>query len=197
MPKLDPQHSFVVGNGLKPSSLVVRADSDIPDDALLSGRFTPKDPLVFLPHLGRRPDDLILTSHVTIRLISERFRHTLVGNGFTGWKSFPVMVYGRFGKVHKGYSGLSVIGRCGPIDRKKSIPTEIVRSGVRLQMLSGLFFDPVSWDGSDLFLSPGWAHIFCTERVAEAIAVADLSNVRLTRASEHLHPGLAPSEYYR
>lgn len=61
-------------------------------------------------------------------------------------------VYGKAGEVHSGYHGLIFRGRCGPIDHSKS--EEVMRQmpARTVPFLKGLYFDPETWDGSDIFM---------------------------------------------
>lgn len=51
-------------------------------------------------------------------------------------------------------------------------------------MWIGLYFDPVSWDGSDVFLPKGNGRTFITEDLKSALERAGITNVYFTALSE-------------
>ena len=144
------------------------------------GEVRPTQSTVFVHHVGSRPCDLVSTSEFRPLLFSERFFDVLETHGFTGWSKIPVEVYGK-GKVHlPGYSGLAVTGRCGPIDNSRSVPRVCpppVPAGRTAKMYCGLYFDPASWDGSDIFMPKGWLMIVVTDPVRRALEQANLTNI--------------------
>jgi hypothetical protein len=191
---MDASHTFVFGNAHERDALWVRSDDgEKVDYDLLSGKWLPSQSIVFLTHQGRIPKDLIPSSDLWAVLISDKFRDSLVAHRFSGWHTYSAEVYGANGKLLRGYSGLSITGRSGKIDEAKSQVVEEGRypTGRLRRMKQGLIFPPESWDGSDIFLAGDWGFIFCTERVAEVLRLANLTNVRLTRASEYRYPFVA------
>jgi hypothetical protein len=119
------------------------------------------------------------------RLVSERVITLLRDAGFTGWRTYDVELVGHDGAPIPGYYGLAIHGRCGPIDYSKSeeIPT-ITPGGVSSHWF-GLYFDPDTWDGSDLFMpegTSGW--IFVVDDVKRAFEKAKIKNVEFTNLVE-------------
>ena len=166
-----------------------RSLDDIEDDvALYEGRVTLQAPLAFefmKGASGSTPYDFVSTSLPPLKLVSERVVAVL--RDFTGWATYPVEVYGKKGELVAGYHGLAVTGRCGPIDDSRSRPAirpPAVPHGQATRMWIGLYFDPVSWDGSDVFLPKGNGRTFITEDLKSALERAGITNVYFTALSE-------------
>jgi hypothetical protein len=99
-------------------------------------------------------------------LVQESIVALWTSAGVTGWGRYPVEIHNKFEGDMSGYHGLSVSGRCGPIDRSRSQVVESLDGG-RYERRVGLHWDPATWDGSDLFMTPSddsW--ILMTGRVA-------------------------------
>lgn len=76
-------------------------------------------PIVFHPsnYCGNNFKDVLSLRYGTfVFLISDRFRSVLEANEVSGWKSYPVVIYGKKGERILGYSGFSIIGRGGAIE---------------------------------------------------------------------------------
>jgi hypothetical protein len=129
------------------------------------------------------PLDVVWTTLSGVALFSESVIERLTRANVTGWRSYPVTLMGKKGEQLSGYHGLSIIGRCGYLDSTMS--TEIMRKypGGVFPVLRGLYFDPDSWDGSDMFMSRNrhrW--IFSVRRVKELLG--GYSNLRVQALSE-------------
>lgn len=173
----------------KRTALHVRPLDDIPDDvALFGGGVKPQRALRFdfmKGASGSTVNDFISTSLPPLVLVSNRVVEVL--GAFTGWTTYPVEVYGKRGESIPGYHGLAVTGRCGPIDDSQSrlvIEPPPVPQGRPRKKWVGLYFDPKTWDGSDLFLPESGGGTFVTEGVRTAMESAHISNVRFTRLTE-------------
>jgi hypothetical protein len=103
----------------------------------------------------------------------------------TGWRTYPVEVTDRQGAVIPAYRGFAVTGRCGPFDSSKSqmiIKPPPVPRGRPAPYRRGLYFDPTTWDGSDVFCSEnGWLFVVVTQRVQELFRRHKVTNVRFQR----------------
>lgn len=181
---------YVLQSEHKRGALIVAASTDMLPPAkisqLLRGETILSSPLQFHHHMGSRPTDILDTGHV-IPLISDRVFNILQDDGFSGWSTYPVEVFGKGGARLPGYHGLMVTGRCGPIDQSRSriiVKPPPVPTGRHYQVRLGLYFDPASYDGSDLFLPEGTAFILVTERVKKALENAKCSNAALERITE-------------
>lgn len=183
---MDFDRLYKLGRARKRTSLHVapREPDEIDDFAILRGEIRPQKPLVFeymKGASGSTPRDLVSTSLVSLRLISDRVISVL--REFSGWGTYPVEVYGKKGERIPGYHGLAVTGRCGPIDDSRSRPAvypPAVPQGRPTLVWIGLYFDPETWDGSDVFLPEDSANIFVTEAVKEAFEKAKITNVEFT-----------------
>lgn len=192
-PWLSCDQAFKLGEGaagLGSDGRALRASSSKPiSDAagLARGAWLPQDPIEFQQAEDGQPCDLIGTTLVPVRLVSERFLGVLRDHDFRGWTTFPVRVLLECGRELHGYHGLAVTGRCGPIEDQLSqqivmappAPQGRARPGLR-----GICFAPDSWDGSDVFQADGYAGTFVVERVRDALQSRGLTNIDLRRLSQ-------------
>jgi len=131
-----------------------------------------------------RPSDVIGDSGSNSLLLSQRVTTALEHAGVTGWRPFPISLTGRKGEPITGYFLLQITGRCGPINDSLS---EVVQRAMPARvrpLLKGLYFDPKTWDGSDVFTIDHKGYIFVTEKVGRVLLKLRASNVRLERLSE-------------
>lgn len=108
-------------------------------------------------------------------LISERVRSLLLEHKFTGWRTFPVELYDKFGKLIEGYHGLCVTGRAGPVDISRApiaVLPSVVPEGEPEIVKQGLYFDENTWDGSDFFCLKDRNDFLITRRVVKALQKA-------------------------
>jgi uncharacterized protein DUF1629 len=154
------------------------------DDAwrVLRAEKSPPGPVEVRYAMGRsKPSDLLFTTLATPVLISARVLGILQAEGFTGWQTYPLHVFGKDGAPIPGYHGLAVHGRCGPIDESRSVKLDKIYPGGVFPKWYGLFFDPATWDGSDLFMTAGpHAWVFVVESVKRAFEKAKVTNVKFT-----------------
>ena len=150
------------------------------------GDVTPTEPLRFHHDQGGRLTDVIGTTSATV-LYSDRIVGALGTGGFTGWDTYPVEVYDEHGDLVRGYHGLVVTGRSGPLvdslspvmERAPFVPDgpiPLVRVGIR--------FLPETWDGSDVFRPLGTGFTLVTQEVRDALAAVKPTNLELTRITE-------------
>lgn len=152
----------------------------IDDRKLYKGRFRPARALPFLVESGSRRYDAISVSPAVLWIVSDRFVEVL--RGFTGWQTYPCKITGQDGKPVPGYHGLSIAGRCGPIDpqRGRALWAEISQPWSPPSYRVFPWFEPGSWDGSDLFSPGGTALTLITEAVKQALEKAELTNLHIT-----------------
>lgn len=173
----------------------IRADAEeslVDPFALARGEQVPTEPIAFARAEGRRLLDLVGTTDAVLDLVSPSFVEALERHGFTGWATFPVRLdLGRKTEAASGYVGLSVTGRCGPIDdalsERVTIPPPVPR-GEALPGLKGLYFARGTWDGSDVFTPEDRAAIFVTPEVKEALEEAGMTGIEFRRLSEIERP---------
>lgn len=127
------------------------------------------------------PGDIIWTTSAVPILLSERIVGLLREGHFTGWDVVPVELRNRVGGILPTYYFLRVPGRCGPIDNERAVKFDKSMPGGVFPRWRGLYFDPATWDGSDLFMptgNVGW--IFVVEAVKKAFEKAKVKNVVFT-----------------
>lgn len=150
-----------------------RVDAQLPESqsnlalGLLRAEYRPQQPVTARWCMGRRrPSDIIYSTALFVRLISERMKELLERERVGGWTTYPVTLIGPQAEVIEGYSGLSISGRCGPIT--------LGSNGIRMKQYPageypvevGISFEPQTWDGSDLFMSTeSKGFVFASERV--------------------------------
>lgn len=139
--------------------------------------------------MGGKPSDFIWTTLVTPKLVSTRVVETLRDGKVTGWSLYPVRIVDKGSNEIEGFHGLAVVGRCGPLDSSRGeylLKPPPVPQGRAFWVRKGLFFDPESWDGRDVF-SPanGGGIVFVVERVKQLLEKAKVRNVKFTRLSEY------------
>jgi hypothetical protein len=154
---------------------------------IASGEVIPERPLVFKQNMGAKPKDFVGTGDVGIDLLSSRTIGVLKENGFSGWNSYPVKLLNKKGRLIPGYHGFAVTGQCGSVDNSKSQRVlKLIPKHPEGQMpvWIGLYFDPSTWDGTDIFRPNGTVHTFVVEKVKEAFEQAKITNVRFKKLTE-------------
>jgi len=143
-------------------------------------------PVEFLWKACTKMYDIVDTGHPGLSLISDRFRDLLLDNGFTGWKTYPIVMKAKNGEQVGGYHGLSIVGRCGPTDFSKSeiVQRQLVPGAIPAVFYKGLHIGLDAWDGTDMFIEEGTTMRIVTERVAKAIKRAKITNVRLENLAD-------------
>jgi hypothetical protein len=145
--------------------------------------------------MGRRtPSQVIYTTWASPIILSRRLVDTLREHGFTGWRTYPVELFGKSGERITGYEGLAVTGRCGPVDESKSEHFKKQYPGGLFTKLRGYYFNPESWDGSDLFMPSGWGAKFVVQEVKDALTEAGIDNIEFTRLDQVEHDPWPPLE---
>lgn len=146
----------------------------------------PKKPVTITYQMGEaKPGDAFWTSSVSPLIVSQRFVDILRENGFTGWDTYPVEVHAKGGELLPGYHGLCVSGRCGPILWERSEVIYEDFPGGRFPMYRGRYFDPHTWDGSDLFMEIVLSGtMYVLEPVKKALEKAKIRNLLFERLDE-------------
>ena len=197
---LDFSQLWRLNSELKATSVwLERVEKDPPGEQLpskvLLGEADPPSPCVFKVFQGRTVCDELPTSALFYRVYSEAFFDVLEREHLTGWSSYAVEVRGlprKYADAH--YRGLIVKGRCGPIDEtqfrsatKLAIPPYVRPTPIFV----GTYFDPNSWDGSDIFTAQGSAALTLTHRAKQALERARLRGVGFERLNNESHPDLS------
>lgn len=165
-----------------------RADVDLPDEfAVTRAEMIPPKPVRARWAMGsKKPGDVIWTTYYSVPLlVSERVIRMLRDEGFKGWRTYEVDLRGNDDAPILGYYGLAVHGRCGPIDNAKSVQVPKQYPGGVFPVWKGLYFDPTTWDGSDIFMPEGRkGSKFVAEGVKQAFEKAKVKNVLFTALDE-------------
>jgi len=154
------------------------------------GELAPKRPIVYdymRGASGSTAYDLVSTSYGVPFLVSRGVVDAL--QGFRGWMTFRVELYGKQNERVPGYSGLVITGRCGPIQPERSewIWREpAVPHGKVTRALLGIYFDEATWDGTDLFVPEKTGAVVIVQKVKDALEAAKISNASIERLSESL-----------
>lgn len=158
-----------------------------PGTDFLRGETPFREPVHFGYAMGGKPRDVIGATSAGFTLVSPKFFGVLEENEFSGWESYAVEITDKAGEPIEGYRGLLVRGRCGPIDFKRSVlaADEHLTPNDTLARVVGLYFDPDTWDGSDIFMPAAPGHYpIVTEEVKRALARAKVTNIDFTRLPE-------------
>ncbi|MCC6694190.1 MAG: hypothetical protein IT365_01040 [Candidatus Hydrogenedentes bacterium] len=151
-------------------------------EALHLGIMRPRAVITYVGRIPKRTYDLRITEWAGIHLYSLRFIALLQACSFTGFRPFEASILDDDNEEVKRLPccGLSVLGRCGPIDesltrrvwvKRKALPDGGYWEG------RGTYFRPDSWDGSDIFCPPETRITFVTRKVKDAVESARMTNV--------------------
>ena len=150
------------------------------DIALVSGRIRPTSPVRIFVSKGARPGDF-LGNDLLLWVAREHITRIFQEGRFRGWGTFPVDVRLK-GRKLGGYVGVTITGRAGPIDYRRSRVRwfenpDGSRGGIRA--IDGLYFDPRNWDGSEIFAVDDAPSLpLMTPSVWQRLAKAKASNFR-------------------
>jgi hypothetical protein len=141
-------------------------------------------PVVFRHVYGRTLKDILGTGSISFYLISDRMKIVLEQNNLSGWKTFPIKLFGKKGEEISGYNGFSITGRGGSVDYtsgkmfEKSVNPEF--GFKRIKYYKGITVDLSKWDGSDFFKPDNSNGVIVTEKAANAMKESLLTNIVLT-----------------
>lgn len=166
------------------ADLNLRPDAD--SFALARGECVPGEALLAEWDSGPgTPTEVVTTTWAVPMLVGPRFQKTLLELRATGWSTFPVVLKDRQKHVVRGYSGLSITGRCGPLENQRSVRFEKKTAGGHTHAWLGYYFAEASWDGSDVFTtSDSGAQIFVLERVKTALEANGIPDLSFTALDE-------------
>ena len=146
------------------------------DFAIARGEAKLPDAITFVRGEGACRADIIGSGSASLYLISSRLVDGLRDEGITGWTSLPI----RFedGTAPDGaFHAFVVTGRCGPIKYELSAVVEKTKRGRPTRWWKGEFFDPATWDGTDVFTPADTGTVFIVSRVRELLRIYDLDGV--------------------
>jgi hypothetical protein len=151
-------------------------------------------PVTFKHEYGKKFHDVLDTGRASLFLISDRMKSVLEKNALSGWQCFPISLLDKKGSEIEGYQGLSVTGRCGPIDVSKSeiIQKRLVPNGPLCTYYKGFYVGLDEWDGSDFFLPKYSYGTIISAKAADVIRSNKLTNIQLkTLADIEINEGTA------
>jgi hypothetical protein len=143
-------------------------------------------PAVFEYYRGRALKDMLGTGWTSLYLISDRMKEVLEEHNLTGWKTFPIKLFGKKGEEISGYHGFSVTGRGGCIDHSGAVMIEkeaIPGPGI-WKYYKGMTVDLTKWDNTDFFKPENYSGTIVTEKAAMALKEAHITNVKLTKLTD-------------
>ncbi len=137
--------------------------------------------------MGRStPSEVVSTTHAALWVVADRVIEVLRSQGFSGWKSSPIEVFGKNSQAFAGYQALSVHGRCGRIDNSRSVKFDKQYPARVAPAWRGLYFDEQTWDGSHLFIALGrGAQILVVDDVKRALENAKVKRLLFTPLDEY------------
>lgn len=142
---------------------------------LTRGTWTPSQPLRCNCEEGTRWVDLLGTTHAVLRIVSGSVIETFRANDLDGWDTYPVEISCKDQNL-AGYEGLIARGRCGPVHHEEVLMPSFVPGGEPIEGSRGVYFDPATWDGSDIFSPEGTGLVIVTQRVKDALEHAGMEN---------------------
>ena len=185
------QHLYLVHDPVSNRPLRGRFDTDLDACAITSGEVVPTHPIpVRWAMGGAAPSDAIWTTSAHPIIVHSRVVDLLRENDLTGWRTYPVSVTDKKGKLHQAYSGLVITGRCGHVDLTRSVVVLSEYPAGWFPHFLGHYFEEDSWDGFDLFMehpdTQGHrnSRIYVTELVRQVFRRAKVRNVELERLTE-------------
>ena len=139
---------------------------------------------------GREPSDVIWTGMVAPLIVHQRVLDVLDNVSATGWTTYPVEVRNKDGRLVPRFFGLAICGRSNPVDVGRSEIVLKQMPGGWIPRFRGKYFEPTSWDGSDLFMersdaqgsTSSWK--FATDRVVRALTKARVRNLVFERLTD-------------
>jgi hypothetical protein len=171
-------------------ALYVLPKNNLEDYKLFRGELKLSLPLIFYQNIGKKAYDLIGSGYAGLDIFSNRILKTLTEHKISGWKSYPCEIRDRDNNIIEGYSIFSVTGRCGEIDYSKSKKIMIQPfspQGKPVEGIRGLYFDPNSWDGMDIFTPNNTKLTFITEKVKNLFEKNRFTNIQFMRIIDFEH----------
>jgi hypothetical protein len=155
---------------------------------LFKGKMELDEPIKFKPNIGKKIYDLIGSGYSGINLFSNKVINILKENNISGWKTYPCEIYDWDSNIIDGYSIFSVTGRCSAIDYSKSekiMIQPLSPKGKPVEGIRGLYFEPNSWDESDIFTPENSKFTIVTEKVKRLFENYNISNVTFKKLTEY------------
>ncbi len=149
----------------------------------MRGEWKPERPLTAHWSMGNRKpqDDIVWGLSDAWIYLSPQLQQLFRDYQVSGWLSYPIVLHNKDGEVCPGYAGISITGRCGPIDEEGGQVVPGQKAGIKFIQRVGLYFDESSWDGSDFFCPAGNnTYMFATERVKSLLEENEIRGFKFT-----------------
>lgn len=168
-------------NAQKRSAIRFKSTQPYDEIALKTGEILVQDSFPVKIDEGKKFYDVLWLQDVFNFSVSDRIHSALIQAGMKGWRSYRIQIEGHDEK----YWGIQITGRSGP-------PIRPAKTGFTV----GMNFDPLTWDGSDLFLMQGTYFTLVSERLRDLLIKLKTTNLELEETSKmewySTHP--APKE---
>lgn len=155
------------------------------------GKFPNGKPTVFVQTSGsdKKKPYPIIPSTMGLLLFHNQIIKIFQEKNFTGWDSYPIMIHRKNGEVIEDYHVFINIGICGHYDVSKSKVIDYTADNggfiLREKRYQGMYFDPKTWDGSDIFMMENTWITIVTEPVMLELKRLK-ANLNMTKLSEYL-----------
>lgn len=166
-------------------------NSNIDAFRLLRSEITITEPITIPWQMGGdQPTNIIRTTMGYPVILSKKIVDLFLKHNISGWKTYEIELLDKKKTLIQGYFGLSVTGRCDSIDLSKSTIVLHQYPARKSPRFKGHYFDPKSWDGSDIFMERPdekgntTASILVTQRVKDLFEKEKIRNVKLERLGE-------------
>ncbi|WP_435171368.1 hypothetical protein [Paenibacillus glycanilyticus] len=171
----------------RPFKAGIEADFEY-SSALLRGDVKPSESLETRHLRGTHtPSPAIYTGFSL--LLHDSIIETFIQQQITGWESYRITLYGKNHEIIPNYSGISITGRCSPVDYNRSGIVYKEYPGGIFPRFKGSYFKDDVWDGTDLFMeNPDERGYTLTQYVSERVKnIFDnnkIKNLQLTNLTE-------------
>ncbi|GLX65659.1 hypothetical protein MU1_00030 [Paenibacillus glycanilyticus] len=171
----------------RPFKAGIEADFDY-SCALLRGDITPSETIEVRHLRGTHTPALAIHTGFSL-LLHDSIIETFIQNQITGWKPFRITLYGKNDEIIPNYSGISILGRCNPLDYHRSGIVHKEYPGGIFPRFKGSYFKDDAWDGTDIFMDNpderGYTlNQYVSVRVKDIFTSFKIKNLQLTKLTE-------------
>ena len=184
---MDYNQFYILSDSDLKDALYVLPNNQLEDYKLFKGELELTSPIIFYPNIGKKANDLIGSGYAGLNLFSSKITSMLMEHYITGWKTYPCEIYDWNSNKIEGYTIFSITGRCGILDFSKSekvMMPPLGPKGKSIEGLKGLYFEPDSWDGADIFTPEGTKLIFVKEKVKKLFEENSITNITFKKITE-------------
>ena len=141
---------------------------------------------------GNEPGDLFWNRVTEPICVNQKVIDLFKENNLTGWTTIPTTVKSKAGKlILDNYFALTVHGRTDVIDYLKTSIVFKQMPGGKYPYFQGLYFDPKSWDGSDIFMTREdvngkyTAFIYVTKKFVDTFKKNKITNIKFVNFNDY------------